>query len=736
MGRDRQENGIGSSVIRAEFQVNTYAANAQFLPSVAALDGGGYIVTWASNGQDGSGFGIYAQRYAADGSAIGGEFQVNSYTRSAQNEPFTVGLADGGFVIIWGSSQQDGSFFGVYGQRYNANGQPTGGEFRVNTTTENHQSDVEITALADGGFVVVWSSLGQDDPTATGNLPTISGIYGQRYDANSQLVGGEFLVNTYVIGDQSRASIAALDDGGFMVVWRSFYPDVNRGYGIYGQRYDADGVTMGGELLLSESRYYQDDPNIIALPDGGFLASWASNGQDGSMEGIFARRFDVNGVQVGIEFQVNSFSTGTQKEPKATLLADGGWVIMWSSLNQDGSGYGVYGQRFDSNGERIGGEFRVNTFTENSQDKVSVAALADGGFVATWESLLQDGDHFGIFAQQFEAQFFGTSADDILSDDLGTGWLGGLAGDDRLHGLAGDDTLEGGLGNDRLYGGAGIDTASYASATGGVEVYLNAGKSRGADGYDRLVDIENVTGSDFNDRLIGDAGDNVLTGGAGDDIMKGKGGNDTYYGGFGNDTIRGDAGVDSIHGDQGSDTLLGLAGADVLNGGAGNDFMYGGADNDLLNGGDGDDRLRGNLGNDSLNGDAGSDTLFGGGGNDTLNGGAGKDWLYGENGADVLNGGAGDDRLYGGADGAVDSFVFAAGYGDDRVRGFEDGFDQIDLTAYGFADVAEALSYASQTSWGAVKFDLSGAAGGQAGDVLYIEDMTLGTTFTDADFII
>ncbi len=150
----------------------------------------------------------------ADGSfhadvIAGGEFQVNTYTTDFQGTPSITGLSDGGFVVSWTSLGQDGSLAGVYAQRYDANGMALGSEFRVNTTTFDIQSNPSITALSGGGFVVSWISFGQDGSD--------SGIYAQRYDASGNAAGGEFQVNTTTPDVQFIPSIAALSGGGFVV---------------------------------------------------------------------------------------------------------------------------------------------------------------------------------------------------------------------------------------------------------------------------------------------------------------------------------------------------------------------------------------------------------------------------------------------------------------------------------------------------------------------------------------
>jgi len=339
---------------------------------------------------------------------------------------------------------------------------------------------------------------------------------------------------------------------------------------------------------------------------------------------------------------------------------------------------------------------------------------------------------------------YGTSMDDTLSSGTGVldGGIGddhiygyggadvllGGAGDDQLFGGAGDDSLTGGTGNDTLDGGAGIDTASYADATGAVQVYLKLDKSFGADGKDVLTGIENLLGSGFSDRLIGDAGTNRLTGGAGDDIIKTKGGDDIVFGGDGNDKIVGDAGKENLNGGAGNDTIFGNAGADTLTGGEGADRMYGGRDNDTMFGDGGDDIMRGNLGLDVMLGGAGSDRMYGGGGLDVLNGGTGKDYLFGDNGNDILNGGAGNDSMTGG-DGA-DTFIFeaqaTANY--DKVKDFTNGDDRLDLSSFGFASFADVQALTTDAGW-ALKLNFGGS------NVLYLEGFAL-ADFDVADVIL
>ncbi len=135
-----------------EFQVNSYATGAQFAPSVANLSAGGFVVIWVSDGQDGSSYGIYGQRYSATGSSVGIEFPVNTHTAEAQTRPSVASLSNGGFVVTWTSFGQDGSSDGIYGRRFSATGIPLDNPpVLINSHTVDAQNMSSVTSLVGGG---------------------------------------------------------------------------------------------------------------------------------------------------------------------------------------------------------------------------------------------------------------------------------------------------------------------------------------------------------------------------------------------------------------------------------------------------------------------------------------------------------------------------------------------------------------------------------------------------------
>ena len=386
------------AAIGGETRVNTTTADIQTIgPNVAqsiATDAdGNFVVVWASNLQDGSAYGIYAQRHAADGSALGSEFQVNTTSADNQINPAVAMDAAGNFVVTWASNLQDGSGYGVYAQRFDAAGTAQGAEFLVNTTTAGGQSGPAIAISTSGDFVITWTGSGQD-PDAS------SGIYAQRYDAGGVAQGGEFRVNSYTLGTQQLASAAMDAAGNFVVTWASLGQDGDN-YGVYGQRFDATGAAQGAEFRVNtttaNSQLYHD---VAMLADGRFAVAFQSRNADGSFE-VGLQRYDVDGSAVGGEIRVNTSTVSAAQQPIPSLAVDasGNLTVVWNSA-ADGSGTAVVARRLDWSGTALGAEFQVNTTTAGDQLYPEAVAQPGGGLLVAWGGN-GDGDASGVFLQRY-----------------------------------------------------------------------------------------------------------------------------------------------------------------------------------------------------------------------------------------------------------------------------------------------------------------------------------------------
>ena len=238
----------------AEFHVSAFSSPFQDLPAVAVDADGDFVVVWSSDGSTGTDTGslsIQGQRYASDGSALGAQFQVDTYTTNDQVAPSVAADANGNFVVVWesnGSYGTDTHARSVQGQRYASDGSTRGAQFQVNTYTTESQIHASVAADADGDFVVVWDSNG-----SSGTDTSYRSIQGQRYDSSGSKRGTEFQINTFTTNYQRFPSVAADANGNFVVVWQSYGSSGTDqdGYSIQGQRYGSDGSTRGAEFQVN-----------------------------------------------------------------------------------------------------------------------------------------------------------------------------------------------------------------------------------------------------------------------------------------------------------------------------------------------------------------------------------------------------------------------------------------------------------------------------------------------------
>ena len=312
----------------AEFVVNTTVANSQLQPTITALADGRFVVAWTDGSQSGgdtSGAAIRAQVFNADGSLSGGEFLVNTRVTNSQIEQAITALADGRFVVGWtdlSQSSGDSSVSAVRAQVFNADGSAFGNEFQVNTTVTNSQFEPNITALADGRFVVAWTDLSQSGGDTSGYA-----VRAQVFNADGSAFGNEFLVNTTVTNSQFEPTITSLVDGRFVVAWSddSATGGDTLGGAVRAQVFNADGSLSGAEFLVNTTvTNFQFDPKITALYDGRFVVSWrdlSQTGGDTSGFAIRAQAFNADGSFSGAEFLVNTTVTGNQYQQTITALA-------------------------------------------------------------------------------------------------------------------------------------------------------------------------------------------------------------------------------------------------------------------------------------------------------------------------------------------------------------------------------------------------------------------------------
>jgi len=272
---------VAGGALGPEFVVNTNTVTHQYQATVAGQPDGSFVVAWT--GADGESEGIWARRFDAAGEPLGENFRVNTYTTGTQWAPaIAIERPSADFLIVWESDGQDGGGAGVYGQRFLSTGEPSGAEFRVNTSTTGDQYLPAVSAW-EAGFVVVWNTKATD------------GIAGQRFSNLDWPAGLEFEVASN-IGFHPGASVACDHHGDFAVAWTRVgypYPD-NTGSLVFARRYSVTGAPLGTPFRVnghttSNNAY----PSVSAnIGSGSFVVAWQTYRYGAaSRHDVFAQRY-------------------------------------------------------------------------------------------------------------------------------------------------------------------------------------------------------------------------------------------------------------------------------------------------------------------------------------------------------------------------------------------------------------------------------------------------------------
>lgn len=373
-----------------EFVVNSELPYIKTDVAVAALAGGGFVMTWLriNNFDVVDSRTIRARIFNPDGTPAGDDFQLDAGgTEFFQFAPSVTGLPGGGFAINWWTADgsADGSRTAILGKVYNAIGTAAGPEFLVNTTAPGDQIAPVVAATGnptDESFWSIWVS--------APNEGKFGEIKAQHLSGTGERIGVELTLDQGFSGSSASPVAATLASGAIVVAWETLSAAADgSGSALTMRILDADGTGVTNEVILNDiGTGTQISPQIAALTDGGFVVTWftTDGSADGDSTAIKARLFDASGVPRDGEFLVNTEATSFQSYPVATGLADGGFAITWSTGDaaQDGSGLAIKGQVFAADGTKVAGEFLVNSETLGNQDISTIATLADGRVVVGW----------------------------------------------------------------------------------------------------------------------------------------------------------------------------------------------------------------------------------------------------------------------------------------------------------------------------------------------------------------
>ncbi len=395
-----------------DFLVNddTIGGASQNYPNIARDPSGNFIITWMDYRKEGSSINnisdIYAQMYDSEGHQRGANFIVNEITGVFAMYPSIAVDYSGDFIITWMDAREGN--YDIYAQRYNSSGNLIGSNFKVNDDIgSNLQRSPAVAIDCTGNFVISWYD------NREGNYD----IWAQRFDSDSNPIGSNFKVNDDTgTSNQNHTSVATDWSGNFIICWED---DRNGRSDIYAQRYDYSGNPINSNFMVNDdiNSAWQTFPKVANDGYGNFIITWDDNRRDSLVIDIFAQRYDSSGTCIGSNFRVND-DTGTviHVYPSVCMNGSGEFVISWID---ERAGIHIYAQRYDSAGTTMSSNFQVDDITGGIDwySMPSIASDSSGRFVVTWRDIRNGFNNGDIYSQSYNSSGNSIGSNFKVNDD-------------------------------------------------------------------------------------------------------------------------------------------------------------------------------------------------------------------------------------------------------------------------------------------------------------------------------
>ena len=389
-GRWFDKNGFSQGDV---FQVNLTASGNQTWPNQAGLSSDEAVVVWRDS--DGH---IMGRKFSPDNVPLEAEKErvLSAETEGGQAVTDAVSTDGAKVVTVWEETASDGNVE-VLGRVWDAAEESAEVPFQVNVTTDYWQLNPSIAVDGVGNMIVAWDSFGQDGD--------VEGVYLRGFDAMGTPLTEEIQANSTTDNEQQRPVVARDPNGTFMVAWESFLQPGGASYDIIARCFTSDGTAVVPEIMVNTyTDSQQQGVDVAWVPSPArYVVTWQSYGEDGDSWGVYAQTLNSTCAPLGAPFLVNTHTSGEQSKPVVASDANGRYAIVWQSLDQDGSSYGIYAQRYNSDGSPNGDEFRVNDVTAQGQSTPSLAFLSDASMLVGWSTLGEDEEGSAVKYQRFSA---------------------------------------------------------------------------------------------------------------------------------------------------------------------------------------------------------------------------------------------------------------------------------------------------------------------------------------------
>ncbi|MHC4427544.1 MAG: hypothetical protein ACYS0D_02955, partial [Planctomycetota bacterium] len=381
----------GETLHRSEWRASTFTTSSQAEAALAVAPDGTILTVWSSRRQNGGRYGVYAQRFGADGIAVGEETALSLWSQSHQSAPDVAVDASGRAWVVWQSHGQDGEAGAIIARRFDSSF-AGGSEILVNQEWLGEQIRPVVACAPDGRALMVWMS--------TPGLGTPTQVCARLLDADGRPLTDEIAVSAGDSPQQNNTpAVAAHPRGGFAVAW-AVADEAGVPAGIRLARIDADGQRDAETVDITDTDAPSQIEPVLSATSDGYVVAWLDAASDGFDYGVVARRLDTQGCPRGGPFVVTPEREGTQNGVAIAVASDDGFVIAYNDADADGRG--IFAQRFGPDAVPAGEPFRINRHTEGRQSLHAptatrrLAFTPSGALVAAWSGDAGDGDSSSV----------------------------------------------------------------------------------------------------------------------------------------------------------------------------------------------------------------------------------------------------------------------------------------------------------------------------------------------------
>lgn len=365
----------------------------QILPEIAASPQGDVFIVW--NDRRG-GVPFYMQRFGPGLNPFGLNFPIIPELGNGGYYPVIAGSANGNFVTVWEGAGQLG--WDLYVRIYNSSGQQLYPDFSAaqQIGAAAWGGSQSVATDISGNFVITW----YDDSEGGGNYD----VYARRFNAQGVPQSNKFKVNDHNIPALSAYPDVAMNAAGaFVIVWK----DKRDTWDIYAQRYSSSGVPLGPNIKVSDVQAYPHDvywwlhPAVAIDNSGNFIVAWYDEREQPYYDpNIYAQRFDSQGNRLGSNFRVNDDITlSTQISPDVAVNGCSEFIIVWEDHRDFSSKADIYAQKYTSSGVPVGPNFRVTNPADSSYQIEPAIAASGSYFYFTWMDNRRAASQWDIYAK-------------------------------------------------------------------------------------------------------------------------------------------------------------------------------------------------------------------------------------------------------------------------------------------------------------------------------------------------